>query len=69
MQRKEPLEKKGVAGMDALAVKNILTRRANHWHIFIIPQFGKLPAVLRNSALRQDRRKHATRWLIRAAMA
>jgi hypothetical protein len=50
MQRKEPLENKGVAGMDALAAKNILTRRANHWHIFIIPKFGKLPAALRNNA-------------------
>jgi hypothetical protein len=56
MQRKQPLEKKGVAGIDALAAKNILTRRANQWHVFIIPQFGKLPAVLRNNALRQDRR-------------
>ena len=39
MQRKEPLANKGVAGMAAPAAKNILTRRANQWHIFIIPLF------------------------------
>jgi hypothetical protein len=44
MQRKEPLEKKGVSGMDALTAKNILTRRANHRHNFIIAQFAR-PSV------------------------
>jgi hypothetical protein len=38
MQRKEPLEKKGLAGMNVLFAKNILTRRANQGHIFIIAQ-------------------------------
>src|SRR5882757_5187696 len=40
MQRKEPIANKGVTGMDALAAKNILTRRANQWSFFIITQFG-----------------------------
>jgi hypothetical protein len=43
MQRKEPLENKGVAGMGALPAKNILTRRANHRHISIIAQFARPP--------------------------
>jgi hypothetical protein len=43
MQRKEPLEKKGVAGMDTSAAKNILTRRANQGHISIIPPLGDRP--------------------------
>jgi hypothetical protein len=43
MQRKEPLVNKGVAGMDASATKNILTRRANQEHIFIIPQIADRP--------------------------
>jgi hypothetical protein len=38
MQRKEPFAKKGVAGMDALAAKNILTRRANQRHVFTMRQ-------------------------------
>jgi hypothetical protein len=46
MQRKEPLENKGVAGMDAYAAKNILTRRANHRHICIIAQFVRPPIAL-----------------------
>ena len=43
MQRKEPLEKKGAAGMDAWPAKNILTRRANQGHIFSIPQTADRP--------------------------
>jgi hypothetical protein len=31
-----------------------LTRRANQWHFFIITQFGKLPATLRDRALRHE---------------
>jgi hypothetical protein len=43
MQRKEPHEKKGLAGLDALPENNILTRRANQGHTFIIAQFVRLP--------------------------
>jgi hypothetical protein len=43
MHSKEPLEKKGVAGRDFLLAKNILTRRANQWHIFIITKFVRSP--------------------------
>ena len=43
MHSREPLAKKGVAGMDALTRKNILTRRANQGHNSIIPNFGKSP--------------------------
>jgi hypothetical protein len=43
MQRKEPFENKGVAGMDVLPAKNILTRRANQGHIFSIPQIADRP--------------------------
>jgi hypothetical protein len=45
MQRKEPLEKKGVAGIDALLAKDILTRRANQGHVSIIAQFGRTPIL------------------------
>ena len=39
--RKQPHAKKqGVAGMDAVAVKNILTRRANHRHISSIAELS-----------------------------
>jgi hypothetical protein len=38
-KERNPLKRKGVAGMDALAGKNILTRRANQRHIFIITNF------------------------------
>jgi hypothetical protein len=41
MQRKEPLENKGLAGMDISPAKNTLTRRANHRHTFIIAPFSK----------------------------
>jgi hypothetical protein len=46
MHRKDPLEKKGVAGMDALLAKVILTRRANQRHSFIIAQFVRPPMAL-----------------------
>ena len=46
MQRKEPLENKGVAGMDVLGAKNILTRRANQGHICTIAQFVRPPVAL-----------------------
>ena len=39
--KEEPFEKTGVAGMDALSGKNILTRRANQGHGYIFPQFVK----------------------------
>jgi hypothetical protein len=42
MQRKEPLENKGVAGMDVLPRKNTLTRRANHRHISTIAPIADL---------------------------
>jgi hypothetical protein len=32
--------------MDALPAKNILTRRANQWHHYIIAQFVKPPMAL-----------------------
>jgi hypothetical protein len=54
MQRKEPIENTGVVGVDMLPAKNILTRRANHRHIFIIPQIGNMPATMRDSALRHE---------------
>jgi hypothetical protein len=43
MQSKEPVEKRGVAGMDTYPAKNILTRRANQRHNFIIAQFARSP--------------------------
>jgi hypothetical protein len=46
MQRKEPLENKGVAGKDILAAKNTLTRRANHRHIFTIAPIVAPPIAL-----------------------
>jgi hypothetical protein len=52
MQRKEPLENKGVAGMDVLAAKNTLTRRANHRHISIIAPIADLPLVAAPSGCR-----------------
>ena len=48
--------------MDALAARNILTRRANQWHVVIIPQFGNLPAVLRNGALCRSAVFWRKRW-------
>jgi hypothetical protein len=37
------MKTKGFAGMDAWPAKNILTRRANQGHIFIIPQIADRP--------------------------
>ena len=54
--RKQPHAKKGTPCKQRGSLvwifcrKNVLTRRANHWHIFIIPEFGKLPVALRNDA-------------------
>jgi hypothetical protein len=45
MQRKQPLANTGVVGTDAYPAKNILTRRANQGHIFIIAQFVSYPTL------------------------
>jgi hypothetical protein len=46
MQRKEPLARKGVSGMDALPANNIFTRRANQGHYDIMAELVRPPMAL-----------------------
>jgi hypothetical protein len=52
VQRKEPHENKGLHQDGRFARKNLLTRRANHRHNYILPQFSKTPTTAPMKAVR-----------------
>src|SRR3954471_879300 len=72
MHRREPLAKKGVAGMDTSAQKNILTRRANQGHNSIIPKSVR-PPMRCLSGSRRDNRPNILiiemTWVVRRMIA